>query len=480
MKKTLFGALSLLLFSGVYQAQTYDPNALSDGFKIYGAPVEGGTARYTSMGGAMGALGGDISATNVNPAGLGVYRSSSIAISGVINSLSNKAKMATSNKYSDTSFNFNNVGGILSIPIEGKWKYINIGFNYDYQSFDNDYVKFGSNPHVKYTESDGDTYQFYGLRNYLDGDKSNVNVNFGTNYDEKLFLGLGLNFSAVNFTKYNMYLDQNTTTNQITAFNQLDTPYSESANGFGFSLGAIYKLSQEIRLGAAYYTPTWWTDVKTDFIHHEPLYQNGELYGYQFDSYYYDGYKYNTPGKVVLSAAAVIGKNFSMDFDFINHFNSNMNFKSDDDSRAGENYFVDKYFKDSQEYKIGGEYRYNIFRFRAGYNYISSPTKKFQEGIVDQVSGNYSAPSNYLVGDTQKLSGGVGVEFNSFFVDFAYQNIKNEFYTPFYGTFVTPNITSGNGYYFVDMNDKMGNNYVGLGKVEKTLNNFYLTIGWKF
>lgn len=35
-----------------------------------------GTARYVSMGGAFGALGGDLSTLNQNPAGLGVYRSS--------------------------------------------------------------------------------------------------------------------------------------------------------------------------------------------------------------------------------------------------------------------------------------------------------------------------------------------------------------------------------------------------------------------
>ena len=34
-----------------------------------------GTARFVSMGGAMGALGGDISTIATNPAGIGIYRS---------------------------------------------------------------------------------------------------------------------------------------------------------------------------------------------------------------------------------------------------------------------------------------------------------------------------------------------------------------------------------------------------------------------
>ena len=34
-----------------------------------------GTARFMSMGGAFGALGGDLSTLSQNPAGIGVYRS---------------------------------------------------------------------------------------------------------------------------------------------------------------------------------------------------------------------------------------------------------------------------------------------------------------------------------------------------------------------------------------------------------------------
>ncbi|HET7898806.1 MAG TPA: hypothetical protein VFL47_14075, partial [Flavisolibacter sp.] len=43
--------------------------------------VQNGTARSQAVGGAMGSLGGDITATFVNPAGLGFFRSGDIAIS---------------------------------------------------------------------------------------------------------------------------------------------------------------------------------------------------------------------------------------------------------------------------------------------------------------------------------------------------------------------------------------------------------------
>ena len=40
-----------------------------------------GTARYVAMGGAMEALGADISTISSNPAGIGLFKSSQIAIS---------------------------------------------------------------------------------------------------------------------------------------------------------------------------------------------------------------------------------------------------------------------------------------------------------------------------------------------------------------------------------------------------------------
>ena len=39
-----------------------------------------GTARYMSMAGAFGALGGDLSTLNQNPGGIGVYRKSDVGI----------------------------------------------------------------------------------------------------------------------------------------------------------------------------------------------------------------------------------------------------------------------------------------------------------------------------------------------------------------------------------------------------------------
>src|SRR5829696_4317550 len=53
--------------------------------------IQGGTARQQAIGGAMGSLGGEISATFVNPAGLGFYRTGDFVFTPGYNFQNNKS-----------------------------------------------------------------------------------------------------------------------------------------------------------------------------------------------------------------------------------------------------------------------------------------------------------------------------------------------------------------------------------------------------
>jgi len=78
MLKYLF-SLILISLSLTAIAQT-DIDALN-----YSRWTSGATARSLAVGGAFGALGGDISTMNTNPAGLGVFRASEIALTPAFN-----------------------------------------------------------------------------------------------------------------------------------------------------------------------------------------------------------------------------------------------------------------------------------------------------------------------------------------------------------------------------------------------------------
>ena len=84
MKRYLFFICLLISVQNVFSQEPAD--ALR-----YSWITSGGSARQQAIGGAMTSLGGDISATFVNPAGLGFYRTGDIVITPGYNFLNNKS-----------------------------------------------------------------------------------------------------------------------------------------------------------------------------------------------------------------------------------------------------------------------------------------------------------------------------------------------------------------------------------------------------
>ena len=114
-----------------------------DAAKLYEEELNG-TARYVAMGGAMGALGSDISVISHNPAGIGTYRNSDInlSLSGFGTSvntdpLATKAHQITSNgrtyyshnSKSDLNMAFDNFSAVFSGSDAGS-TYLNFGISY--------------------------------------------------------------------------------------------------------------------------------------------------------------------------------------------------------------------------------------------------------------------------------------------------------------------------------------------------------------
>lgn len=92
-----------------------------------------GTARFVGMGGAMGALGGDISVIGTNPAGIGIYRSNdammTFGYSLADTEINNAGTALTAEK---GRWNFDNIGAVISTKIGNvtPLRYVNFGFNY--------------------------------------------------------------------------------------------------------------------------------------------------------------------------------------------------------------------------------------------------------------------------------------------------------------------------------------------------------------
>ena len=109
-----------------------DAQSAIDGFRFSQSDLKG-SARYMGMGGAFGALGGDLSSISSNPAGLGVYRRSEIGITMNLD-LQNASTESQGfrNSQNQTKFLLNNVGGVASFNLANStMPNINVAFTYN-------------------------------------------------------------------------------------------------------------------------------------------------------------------------------------------------------------------------------------------------------------------------------------------------------------------------------------------------------------
>ncbi|HET8752740.1 MAG TPA: UPF0164 family protein, partial [Salinimicrobium sp.] len=126
MKKMIFAFVAMA--SMAVEAQN-----ITDAVR-YSTTELNGTARYRSMSGAFGALGGDLSALNINPAGSAVFLRSSLSFSLDIASAENDVSYfggMTNNSYSNV--NLGQAGAVFvfnSSDEESNWKKFTLGFNY--------------------------------------------------------------------------------------------------------------------------------------------------------------------------------------------------------------------------------------------------------------------------------------------------------------------------------------------------------------
>lgn len=120
---------AFLLSGGVAFAQ-----GEMDVFRYSQPGLMSGTARYQSMGGAFGALGGDISVMSANPAGLGVYRSSEVVTTLSLSSIKTNSNWNGSMLDGKrTRFNFDNIGYVGYFPTGNDEGLVgwNVGFSYN-------------------------------------------------------------------------------------------------------------------------------------------------------------------------------------------------------------------------------------------------------------------------------------------------------------------------------------------------------------
>ena len=119
MKKIVLAVMAMGMVLPAAAQDTYESG------RTLGSDLNG-TARYVGMGGAMDALGADISTMGTNPAGIGLFRHSTI--SGSFGFVSQQG----ANKFdglSTTNMSFDQLGFVYAARVS-RTSFINFGVNY--------------------------------------------------------------------------------------------------------------------------------------------------------------------------------------------------------------------------------------------------------------------------------------------------------------------------------------------------------------
>lgn len=127
MKTKITLATACLMTSGMALAQTQ-----YDAARIAGSELNG-TARFVGMGGAMGALGADISTIGTNPAGIALFRGNDVSTSFGLNTTKVKSDFNGSTMNDKrTKFSYDQIGFVYSTKIGNRTslRYFNLAFNY--------------------------------------------------------------------------------------------------------------------------------------------------------------------------------------------------------------------------------------------------------------------------------------------------------------------------------------------------------------
>ena len=335
-----------------------------------------GTARFVGMGGAMSALGGDLSTMSTNPAGIGLYRSSDVAFTvGWFNPSSESSFNGESHKDNVSKFSFDQIGFVYSSKIGNRTavRFLNFGFNYrKANNFNSKFqmgglspnneslsrsmvgslLALGNTPADFNTVLDGDDNPFgnsnYGWLNVMGGmtgfvtgdeasgdfyywnadrigfrseNRGGINAydfNVALNVKDRVYLGLTIGVYDVDYRRYSSYYEDLIGSVDMPTMN-LENWYRLEGSGLDAKFGIIVRPFEysPLRIGLAVHTPVWYnlSDVFSSRM---------TMFGLEGQDWsvvkecYVDCYDYNlrTPLLFFLSADYTFWQNVALDAEY--------------------------------------------------------------------------------------------------------------------------------------------------------------------
>ncbi|TFH27765.1 MAG: hypothetical protein E4H10_02730 [Bacteroidia bacterium] len=411
-----------------------------------------GTARYAAQGGAISALGSDLSSVVTNPAGLGFYRSSEFSFSPSFYWVNTNSDFYGQNMSdSQTKFNLGSIGMVNAYTSNKNTGIVSAAFSVAYNTlvnFNNRTTIQGINEnssllddftwHANANPNDLDPYyedlafktnlmpydsvageywhdmqlDGYGQQLYRHSQQSGYIGEYSLagalNVSNFLYLGATFGIHAVRFYE-DIFHTETDHDNHVLDFDQFQFREFNSTRGWGytFRFGMILRPLQMLRLGASFQLPTWYylTDEKytdmaskwdnssgiSDAVSSSP---NG-IYDYRLQT----PFRANANASLILFQIATI----SAGYEFVDYSSARLD--AYDYRFQEENDEISRGFQAAHNLKAGAEVRINSLYLRAGGQHLMSP---FTDARNNAESWIYS--------------GGLGFRTKKFYFDVSYSH----------------------------------------------------------
>ncbi len=415
-----------------------------------------GTARTLGVGSAFGAMGGDFSVININPAGIADFRISEFTFTPSLRTSSTESffKSASSNISFNkkSSLGLDNIGFVIAsnpgtsftssnfaigysrisdlqrnITIAGKTKgsittYFAEQANGLKEDELDDFITFPAYNTGAIFDFDGDNYYETDFAEpdlpvmkaqeiIQTGGVNELALGWAGEYQHKLNMGISIGVPFSSFEESKVYTEDDPN-DEIATFRSLE--YTERLNtsgvGFNFKAGFTYKITRAIRLGGSFHSPTW--NRFTDNYNTSMVYSFNDGTNQSFTKDSPEGtfeYRITTPWRAIGSVGTIyrIGEVVGFvnaDIEHLDYTNANYNgtaYSNTPDERRYTNQVnreVRERLGTATNIRLGTEMGYKNLRLRVGYSWEESA---------------FNADDFY----NNKVSFGAGFRGDRFFID---------------------------------------------------------------
>jgi len=452
-----------------------------------------GTAREQAIGGAMGSLGGDITANFINPAGLAFYKTAELVFTPGWAFDATKTSFLSTDMKSPTAGHFilGSSGFVKGWGDQKSNTTISLAVNQT-ADFRNHYSYQGNNDYSSAAEAYAEEFTASGLS--VDQALAEPGLSYGTRMalytylidtsmgglgptifqpgnvlaaggklsqstqlstcggiteialgvagadNEKFYYGLSIGVPIMNYQQTIQYTEKDLSGDAHNNFDSYTYSESYSSTGAGviFRLGGIYRPNLNWRIGLAVHTPSFMyikDRVSAEMVTNTEDYAgvkavNSATLDQQANATSNFKYQLYTPWHFVLSGSYIFpgqlteGKMgfITADIEYQTNTSSKFSFQPDDYGNQPDNSYFDpvnktikSYYKNTFNFRMGGEYKVDELAFRIGGSYSMNP---------------YSSPD--LKANLSTISGGIGYRKHGIFVDLTYvEAISNNVNFPY-------------------------------------------------